>query len=417
VRLVYAESLPLQAAADWGVPVAGLLLALVLAGALQVGRRLQDLDDIAIGAGCAVIAVLVHELADFGLEFPGVAFPTLVALGLVLGRIVEKDRERWTKTRLPFSIALAGLAVWAVSIGSAALAVPHTVDEDWERCKRLVDVGENKKARDELDVAIVRHPAFDYFELLRAQSSTDDALKHANRALLLHPANPLTHSVAANLLLRSGHRQQAALEMRLSGVGPSPDMLRKLGDDSVDAVAQTPEALFNLAKLAATHGRAKVVERALNRAVDSSTNPDDTLVEALRLAGELKQDTVGAQLASDVLRMRPDAAGYAAAAKALARAGKDKESAAAIEAGLHDYPGTPVLILTGARLRFEHGDTAAARALLKTPTQKTFTLPERRLAEELIADIDDRTGDPVGASAARARARMFGAKLGGTARP
>jgi hypothetical protein len=414
VRLVYAESLPLQAGADWGLPIAALLALLILWDVRQLASRLRHFDDIALGAGCGVLAVLLHEFADFGLEFPGVAYPTAIALGLVLGRLVEKDREHWTRFRVSPAWGVVALAVWAVAIPAAALAVPHTVDADWENCRRLLQSGSTKKATAEIDASIVRHPAIDYFELLRAQVDGGDAFKHANRALYLHPANALAHSVVAHLLLRRGYRAQAALELRFAGTPITNRLMQLLGDDVVDAVPQTQEALFQMARRVAADGKPKLVERAITRGIDAAKSPDEALLDGVRLADELKQAPLASTLADQLLDARPDPAALAVAAKALSHSGHRSEAIAAIDDGLKRYPGTPLLILSAARLRFESGDLNGARAILLKPTDISFTLAERKAAEELVAQIEDRRGDVVGATAARARARMIGSKLPAT---
>src|SRR5581483_5839626 len=165
---------------------------------------------------------------------------------------------------------------------------------------------------------------------------------------------------------------------RLAGTPITNDILRLLGDDAVDAVPQTPEALLALAKRVAPLGGLKLADGALNRAVDTSKTPEETLVETVKLADELKRSALAITLSHQIIDGKPDVQAYAVAARALAHAGQPQDSAAALERGLHDYPGTPLLILTAARLRFERGDLSGARAMLRAPSERTFSLAERK---------------------------------------
>src|SRR5262249_2133225 len=79
VRLGFPESLPIEMASEWGVPVSIALIALCALGAVPLIKATAGLEAGTLGAAAGVIAVVAHEMADFGLEILGVALPTALA--------------------------------------------------------------------------------------------------------------------------------------------------------------------------------------------------------------------------------------------------------------------------------------------------------------------------------------------------
>jgi tetratricopeptide (TPR) repeat protein len=73
----YVENLPIQWAAEWGVPVTMAVLGLVLATLLRA--RLSS--DYALALCAGLVALGVHNLVDFSLELPGVASVAAFAFG------------------------------------------------------------------------------------------------------------------------------------------------------------------------------------------------------------------------------------------------------------------------------------------------------------------------------------------------
>jgi hypothetical protein len=92
---------------------------------------------------------------------------------------------------------------------------------------------------------------------------------------------------------------------------------------------------------------------------------------------------------------------------ASARAAAD----AVIARGLKAHRRDADLVLVGARLRFEAGDLAGARAMLVHGADGIYSLSQRLAVEELLAEVADRAGDAEAAVLARARARMLGRRL------
>ncbi len=75
---------------------------------------------------------------------------------------------------------------------------------------------------------------------------------------------------------------------------------------------------------------------------------------------------------------------------------------------MENHPSDGSLVLRAARIQFQHGDLTGARDLLVGPSIASFPLADRVAAEQLLADIAVKEGQPDMAKAARVRARMLG---------
>ncbi|MCA1665503.1 MAG: O-antigen ligase family protein, partial [Myxococcales bacterium] len=300
VRLAYPENVLVQMASEWGVPLSLLLVIMVLLAARRHLPLLRRASPMVVGAGCGVLAVLVHECGDFALELPGVALPTIVVLGVVVGHASAAERHRRPRRRrLPPRTTVPVIATAAVTLVGAAFACKHTLDADFrEQAARIA--ADNVDERD-LQAAIARHPADDYLELLSAQHAfaahEPGAFHHINRALRLHPANWQAHRLAALMLVALHRPAQAALEYRAALASGMPldarEVAQALGRQVVDAVAQTVPDLLTLA-------------RAL-RAGGLDDAADDVAVRALDVAGDDGREAVliaRTELALDANRPR-----------------------------------------------------------------------------------------------------------------
>jgi hypothetical protein len=423
VRLPYPENLGLQMSSEWGVPVTLLLLGLAGAALVKLAPGLRRRELGVIGAASGVVAVLVHELADFGLELPGVAFPTVIALGVAVGRIERRQERESLEARTlltPRQVAV-GLVAWAVALVGAAWAVPRTLDADFRK------VSESYKQRDPgldklLQASIARHPAEDHFELVAAEDAlrhkSPSALHHLNRALRLHPANWQAHYLAARTLLNMGRRSQAALEHRMAMERGLPatldEILALLGSAVVDGFPQRPDALMRLAHGLAQRHKPLDADAAAQRAVSLTAAPGPVLTERVQVAIEAGDARTLVPAAEALLEAQPDPESGVVAIKALALTGDVKATEAALQRMLKLHPDSSLLVLVGAQLRFDRNDLGGARALLKHAGDGSYSLADRLRAEELLAKIADRDGDVDGAVLARARARLIAHKLNDT---
>ena len=159
----YAESQPLQVLLDLGLlfGVAALLatwtaLGGIAARALASGRL--------AGATCALLALGLHDLADFSLHVAGVGLPAAALLGVVAGRIAARDPgppRRWhavpTRGWLALCVGLSGFALLGTAIGDG-----HGLRDDREAIGRACRKSAARSCLDVVQAAAERHPADDF---------------------------------------------------------------------------------------------------------------------------------------------------------------------------------------------------------------------------------------------------------------
>jgi hypothetical protein len=416
VRLVFPENLLLQLSTEWGLPVTLLLLLLVMKVGNDSLQGIRKVEMGAVGAACGVTAVAVHELGDFGLEMPGVAIPTVVALGVFLGRTYrEHSGAKRVRLKPPVVVSLGVLAIWALVIAGGAWAAPRTLLADAESARKMVANG-NSGASHFIDAAIERHPASAYLELLAAKEAlrtrAPSVMHHLTRALRLHPADWQAHRLAARALSANHHVAQAALEYRLaleSGMPLSYDELTVVaGQHVVDAVPQTSKQLMSLASHLSSTKRVSAADAACDRAIELSANDRRTLTLCTQLAmdGKSGPETLKRRAAA-LLDGSPSVDAVSLAAQVLERAAEPGRADQAILAGISAHPGDGTLVLAGAKLRMGRGELAAAKMMVAGASTEKYTLADRQAAEELLAQIADKMGNPEEAVVARARARLL----------
>jgi O-antigen ligase/tetratricopeptide (TPR) repeat protein len=411
VRLVYPENILVEMASEWGIALALALIVMALVVAGRLTPALVRGPPPIVGAACGVVAVVIHELTDFGLEFPGVAFPTMVTLAVVVGRLTIDERRKRDGRRISLRGSLPLVAAAAGIIALAGHATSHTLDQDFASLRqpgRPIDPVA-------LDAAIERHPADDFLELMAAEYSyknkRSDAMHHLNRALRLHPANWQAHRMAALLLVSMDRPSQAALEYRLAletGMGlDARELGRVLRGHVVDAVPQVPQRLIELARGLYTIGLVAEADAAALRAVELSESRQPMLMTRVQLALDGNVPAIAGRAARGLLAEADSVEAFALAARGLARASAIGEANAAIESGLKHHPNDGSLLLVGAELRLAFNDFAGARAILARTARATLTLAERQQAEDLLADVAEHSGDKETAVLARARSRLI----------
>jgi hypothetical protein len=117
----HVENSYLQAAVDWGVPIALALALAVLALGRAALRRWRH-GPLEAGALGALTAVAVHELADFSLELPVVAMATLATAAVLAPSRLGTGEDRHAPVSRPVLLRrLAAVVVAVAIIGLAAL--------------------------------------------------------------------------------------------------------------------------------------------------------------------------------------------------------------------------------------------------------------------------------------------------------
>jgi tetratricopeptide (TPR) repeat protein len=424
VTLVFPENLLLQIFSEWGIPVALALIVLVVASGRKVASQLVRLEPSAQAAACGVLAVLIHETADFGLELPGVAFPAIVAVAVVVARseeLREPDRSRTRQLGIPWAGSV--VALWTVvAVAGVLWAVPHTVSADEESARAAV-TARSPAAPTALAAAIRRHPADSYLELLAAmnamQQGGGSAGRHLGRAQLLYPADGSVHLATARWLASNGRRSQAALEYRWAAergaiVGEA-ELLSAVGSNHLaDAVVPTPDALFAAAHSLVELGDIPGAREVCQRAVALAPASEEVLRIQLAVATETRSTEFVCLAADQLVAVAATSESFVAAVQALSAVGRHADADGALARGLSVRPDDGGLFLAGLRMRLARGDVDGATAMLRRGNRDAFTMKERIELHRLRAQISEKRGDLAGAAAARAEAYALSHLAGGT---
>jgi Tfp pilus assembly protein PilF len=426
VRLAFPENILLQLLSEWGIPFTLALLLAVALSARGVARVVPRLDPASQAAACGVVAVLLHEAADFGLELPGVAFPTIAALGLVVARAEQYgEHRRDYGRRLRARWTAPVMAVWGLSLAAAGWALPHTLLADGVRMREQV-AKKDPAVLEELGPAIRRHPADYYLELLAGNAAVaanrESAGRHLNRAQRLNPGDPAAHLVTARWLSRNNRRSQAALEFRLAyqagatvffdelwpAVGP-----KHLGN----AVPQTDNYLLEASAYLLRKGYPAEAREVSARAVSSGGKAEPSFLRRLTIAMESRSRDFIVEAARDLLAVANEPASFAAAARGFTQLGQSAAADAAIDQGLTTNPHDTTLVLAGARQRMDRGDLTGAAGFLQRRDEDNLTISDRIQFDEVGASLADKRGDTVTAAALRAHARSLNRVMIGNAQP
>jgi tetratricopeptide (TPR) repeat protein len=284
----HVESGPLQAVVDFGVAAGAFLLVVVT---LAVGRAVvRASSSVGCGAAAAVVTVAAHNFADYNLEISGVAFPFVIALGLLCRPERSGSAAARARPRQPGSAILCGASILA---GAAALAtvLPYARAEHKDRAVARLKAAAATSAND-VERALAReldhHPA-DYLVFLAAAARVSGpplwdpgrALRWANRAVYLNGASFEAHIATGRILRRMGRPRQALLEYRLAA-RRKPQALERVFDElatlpdaarAMREIAENPEDRHRLAEWAL--GKGRPAEAAALAAEMLRSNPED----------------------------------------------------------------------------------------------------------------------------------------------
>ncbi|MBL8953706.1 MAG: O-antigen ligase family protein, partial [Myxococcaceae bacterium] len=182
----HPENFVFQLTTELGVVAALVVLAaaaLAVVQQLRAGKR----TPLELSVAIAAIAVVLHNLFDFNLEYPGVALPLAVAFGVGAG-----DAENLWCVKVPRWPALAALLV--VTVVAFFFGRTKLRDEEGELLNRYRAAASGAEVRDQILPFIDAHPA-DYLPYALAGAAfvekrpidPGQAIAFANRALFLFP--------------------------------------------------------------------------------------------------------------------------------------------------------------------------------------------------------------------------------------
>ena len=389
----HPENWLLQWLVEYGVPFTALLLAAAGFLGYRLAKGLKH-SAFALSVGIAALAVVVHNLADFNLEFLGVG----TAWFAVVGVAAASTATRWEIKipRVPVVGVASALAVVGCWVAWPALsAVDATLREAKVQASRPSDV--RTAALREID----RRPA-DYWPYALVAASyasavpfdAAQALAFANRALYLYPIETESHRVAARALLRMGHPAQSRLEYRLAYAN-APDGGALLAE--AIRTAKGADALFDLvprnvpavmALVNALSGSKRNIEAAevLVKAVSDFEDRSDIGALALRgvtMLTELERwEDAQALLEVTVPELGQSPEWSLARAELHTRQGQTAEARAVLAAALEKHPGHVALTRALFQALVDAKEYAEARKSLHGAQAVAL---ERSLRSELLS--------------------------------
>ncbi|NNK41838.1 MAG: hypothetical protein HKP46_04190 [Myxococcales bacterium] len=209
-RFFYPENLPVQWASEWGLPIA-LTLLMIVVWSVARGFRLRR-SHAHLGGLAGLVAIGVHQLADFSLELAGVAVVAAATLGAVADSV---------SVRRTLSLPKLCTAVSIVSVGAAALALSLIGGDVFTlevQSRAALDQGDVAKARELAARGLSLHPSEPIFALTGAELAVRErdasAGRWINRAQELAPLWSAPHLLAARWLFSLGELDQALVEIR-----------------------------------------------------------------------------------------------------------------------------------------------------------------------------------------------------------
>ncbi len=209
-RFFHPENLPVQWASDWGLPIT-LALLIIIIWSIGRGFRLRR-SHAHLGALAGLVAIGVHQLADFSLELVGLAVVAAATLGSVADSVSVRRERPLRKLCTAMSIVSLCATVLALSLLGGDV---FTLEM---KSRAALEREDNEKARELATRGLSLHPSEPIFALTGAEVAVREgdpsAARWINRAQALAPLWSAPHLLAARWLFSLGELDQALIEIR-----------------------------------------------------------------------------------------------------------------------------------------------------------------------------------------------------------
>jgi Flp pilus assembly protein TadD len=427
VTYSHAENLVVQLFVELGPVIFGVLL-LVISGVVFRFFQRTKLDQVQAIALLPILVLLVQNLVDFNLEFPGTGYLLMVLLGILAG--LGRGRTRRVVAQPGRAILLAGWLTF-VAAGGLALATLGVIgtryDLRTEGKQIQTAINRGDKPAQSLGAtreAIRRHPADFYLHHLAGVAAMNVVgelpLRHFNRALYLNPRSGATQRQVGRALWKLGFPQQAlvhytaaiglGIPVRGNVAGELYALLGRLWETGAPAQARTEASLC--AGALALPGQVPApscllaegltaVQRSRGFSVIARLDPAVAAVFARRLVVDkrwapalsayqriLAREPQSAEVLKALVELTfrdgdlalalhycealvgatHSASAYVRLGQIHLRAGRAGLAEKAADAGLGRYPRSPALVALKAELLLERGAYSLARSMIREMT-------------------------------------------------
>jgi tetratricopeptide (TPR) repeat protein len=273
-RFTHAENQPFQFLIEYGWP--GFIVAVVASALTFSSLRPRHMPTSSLAILAALMAVVVHNLVDFGIELLGVSLPFFALLGSLAGR--ERRAGPPASSRV-FALGASGLA-----IATTLLMVPVTYSRSLQNYDALIRQATTASVRQGLaEAAQGPHPTDYFYPLVEStgipvstgQAGWHERLRLLNHALRLCSVCSDVHLEVARTLWSLGRRRQAIGEYR-SAITIQPDLILAISqeiwrngkntNDLVDLVAGSPERTVQICSDLLNNGISGAALRVLDGA-------------------------------------------------------------------------------------------------------------------------------------------------------
>jgi tetratricopeptide (TPR) repeat protein len=395
----HPENFVLQLLSEMGFIAALAVIALAgfaLVRQLKGGKK----SPLELAVAVAAVAVVLHNLFDFNLEFIGVALPLCVVFGVACG---DTDGLWALKVRpAPMVAGLGALMAVAFFLGHRDL---REQERDFLNSMPAVRTGD--EARAAALPLIAEHPAdYVWYSAVAAQLVEKrpleplQAIAFANRALFLYPRDFRSHHIAARALRALGHRSQALLEYRLAFVSSwsssaALDECVRYAKDPAELRACVPEEAWALDVLFAKAGGPLAADACVAVVTEAELRNDLAPLAVTCSKLLLHQQRLDDAIAVlDAAQKRAGASADLAIGRAdiLKAQARPDDAVATLENALKQAPAHFALTLALADAYMAGKRYEAARSVVVHTTAVTTDSKSRATLKTLEGDIDQAIG-------------------------